>query len=169
MATVVRDARPDELDAARVVTRAAYAEYAQAMEPGSWQGLRQAIDAALADPGEAQWIVARDDAGEIVGSVLLYPAAANAYGDLSSASACPELRLLSVSPSARRSGVGRALVDECVRRARAMGAAALGLHTSRSMAVARGMYERLGFRRTPDTDIQPPGAELVEGYRLDFV
>jgi ribosomal protein S18 acetylase RimI-like enzyme len=57
-------------------------------------------------------------------------------------------------------------MDECVRRARAAGATELGLHTSRSMRVAMRMYERMGFVRAPEYDFQPPGAELVEAYRL---
>jgi ribosomal protein S18 acetylase RimI-like enzyme len=62
--------------------------------------------------------------------------------------------------------VARALVLECVRRARAAGETTLGLHTSQSMHAARRLYERLGFVRDPDHDFQPPGGELVEGYRL---
>ena len=62
--------------------------------------------------------------------------------------------------------IGGALVDECVRRARATGASVLGLHTSRSMRAAMRLYERMGFVRDPEHDFQPPGAELVEGYLL---
>jgi len=59
-------------------------------------------------------------------------------------------------------------MDECVRRARRAGATELGLHTSRSMRVAMRMYERMGFTRAPEHDFQPPGAELVEAYRLSL-
>jgi ribosomal protein S18 acetylase RimI-like enzyme len=62
--------------------------------------------------------------------------------------------------------VGEALVRACAERARAAGAAALGLHTSASMAAARRMYARLGFVRAPGADFRPGGAELVEAYRL---
>jgi ribosomal protein S18 acetylase RimI-like enzyme len=64
--------------------------------------------------------------------------------------------------------VGVALVRECVRRARRAGARELGLHTSASMRAAIHMYERMGFRRAPAFDFQPPGAELVTAYRLDL-
>ena len=57
-------------------------------------------------------------------------------------------------------------MHECVRRARSAGAHELGLHTSRSMRSAIRLYTRLGFTRAPERDFQPPGAELVEGYRL---
>ena len=85
---------------------------------------------------------------------------------LASAASWPEVRLVAVAPSARGRGVARALVDECVRRARASGASVLGLHTSRSMRAAMRLYERMGFVRDPEHDFHPPGAELVEGYLL---
>jgi ribosomal protein S18 acetylase RimI-like enzyme len=97
---------------------------------------------------------------------MLYPPRANAYGDLADTARWPELRLLAVAASARGHGVGKALVLECVRRARAAGPAELGLHTSGSMEVALGMYERMGFVRAPEHDFRPPGGELVTAYRL---
>jgi ribosomal protein S18 acetylase RimI-like enzyme len=78
----------------------------------------------------------------------------------------PELRLLAVAPMARGAGVGQALVDECVRRARASGHSELGLHTSESLRAAVRMYERMGFERAPEHDLRPEGAELVMAYRL---
>ena len=77
----------------------------------------------------------------------------------------PELRLLAVSQDARGKGVGSALVKECVRRARLMGATELGLHTSRSMRAAMRLYLSMGFERAPERDFLPPGGEVVEGYR----
>ena len=80
----------------------------------------------------------------------------------------PEVRLLAVAPTWRGSGAAQALMDACVRRAREMGATALGLHTSRSLAAAVRLYRRMGFVRAPERDFQPEGAEVVEGYRLDL-
>jgi GNAT superfamily N-acetyltransferase len=162
---VVRDARPNERDAVRDLTLRAYAEYATVMEPDSWAGLAAAVEVALVSSDPMQRIVADDD-GTLIGSVLLYPPAVRAYGDLAGAASNPELRLLAVAPEARGRGVGRALVDECIRRARRDGATALGLHTSRSMVTAVQLYRRMGFARAPELDFRPPGAELVEGYRL---
>jgi ribosomal protein S18 acetylase RimI-like enzyme len=162
----MREARAEDRDAVAALTLRAYGEYAHRMDADSWAGLDGAVRNALAS-GDArvERIVAERD-GEIVGSVMLYPPRANAYGDLADAASWPELRLLAVAPSARGHGVGRALVLECVRRARESGAAELGLHTSRTMEVALGMYERMGFVRAPEHDFQPPGAELVAAYRL---
>jgi GNAT superfamily N-acetyltransferase len=162
---VVRDALPSDRDAIRDLTLGAYAEYANVMAPDSWEGLAAAVRVALDSTDPMERIVADDD-GTLIGSVLLYPPSARAYGDLAGQLGTPELRLLAVAHEARGRGVGRALVEECIRRARRDGASALGLHTSRSMATAMQLYQRMGFERAPDLDFQPPGAELVEGYRL---
>lgn len=161
----IRDARDEDRAAVRELTLAAYAEYAEVMEPAAWAGLDGALRAALESDAAMDRIVA-EHGGRIVGSVMLFPPQVQAYGDLAQAARAPELRLLAVSAAARGLGVGRALVDECVARARAMGATELGLHTSQSMAAAVRLYRRLGFVRTPETDFRPGGAELVEGYRL---
>jgi len=162
---VVRDARRADRDAIRALTLSAYSEYAHVMEPDAWAGLSAAVKAALDSSDPMERIVADDD-GTLIGSVLLYPASARAYGDLASVANDPELRLLAVALDARGRGVGRALVDECVRRAREAGASALGLHTSKSMAAAIQLYQRMGFERAPELDFQPPGAEVVWGFRL---
>jgi GNAT superfamily N-acetyltransferase len=161
----LRDARDDEREAVRALTLRAYAEYASIMTPTSWAGLDAAVRAALASDEPVERIVAVHD-GALVGSVHLFPPAIAAYGALAGHAAWPELRLLAVAPEARGRGVARALVDECVRRARRSGAPALGLHTSESMGVAMRLYERMGFERAPEHDFQPEGAELVQGYRL---
>lgn len=162
----MRDAAAADRPAIAALTLEAYGEYAQKMDADSWAGLSGAVRDALArEDARVERIVAERD-GEIVGSVMLYPSQADAYGDLADAASWPELRLLAVAPSARGHGVGKALVLECVRRARAAGAAELGLHTSETMQVALRMYERMGFVRAPEHDFQPPGGELVTAYRL---
>jgi ribosomal protein S18 acetylase RimI-like enzyme len=161
----VRNARPDERAVIGALTERAYHEYATIMNPSAWIGLSQAVTTALASDGPAEWIVA-ERGGALVGSVMLYPAAEDAYHGLAKRASWPELRLLAVAPEARGLGIGRMLVDECVRRARRAGATALGLHTSESMRAAMHLYERLGFERAPEFDFQPDGAELVQAFRL---
>jgi predicted N-acetyltransferase YhbS len=162
---VIRDARGEDRDAVRELTLRAYGEYAEVMEPSAWAGLSEGVRNALASTAPADRIVAEHE-GKIVGSVMLFAPDANAYAGYVDPVRWPELRLLAVDPDARGLGVGRALVDECLRRARAQGATDLGLHTSRSMRAAIRLYQRLGFVRDPAHDFQPEGAELVEAYRL---
>lgn len=162
----IRNAESDDRGAIVTVTLAAYQEYA-ALMPAHWEAYRQNILAALADaPLDAQIVAAEE--GRIVGAVLLYPAggvmARPGGGSITLAS--PEVRLLAVAPGTRGRGVGAALMDECIRRARASGAAAVTLHTTNIMEAAVRLYGRLGFRRASELDIEPAPGVTVKGYRL---
>ena len=164
----IRDARADERAAIRSLTLAAYAAYATVMAPTAWQALEQALLTTLLADMTAERIVA-EQAGVLVGSVLLCPPTAQAYGGAVAQADWPEIRLLAVAPAARGQGLGQALMEECIRRARQAGATSIGLHTSDSLRVAVRMYERMGFVRNPAYDFQPDGAELVKAYRLSLV
>jgi len=163
----IRNARAADRAQVREVTLAAYGEYAAALPAPFWTAYRGNHLATLESDGPEDRIVAEQD-GVIVGSVLLYPPASGAYGSAAAAGELPEVRLLAVLPAARGRGVGLALMRECVRRARAAGAAALGLHTMDVMHAAVRMYERMGFKRVPEADFNPGGGVLVKGYRLDL-
>jgi DNA-binding MarR family transcriptional regulator/GNAT superfamily N-acetyltransferase len=83
---------------------------------------------------ERAWIAERD--GEVVGSVFI-------------ARASPEvaqLRLLYVDPSARGLGLGRRLVDECIRFSRAKGYKTLMLWTHDILVPAVRIYQAAGFK-----------------------
>jgi GNAT superfamily N-acetyltransferase len=164
----IRDARPEDHDAIREVTLAAYAEYA-ALMPHLWEGYRQNILATLGRPAPAAQLVAERD-GAIVGAVLLYPVAPAlpGAGAARARRAEPEVRLLAVAPAARGRGVGAALMGACLRRARAWGAPALTLHTTGMMQAAIRVYERLGFVRAPELDVEVAPGLTVSGYRHDF-
>jgi predicted N-acetyltransferase YhbS len=163
----IRDARPAERGEIRELTMAAYAQYAAVMAPSAWAGLERALRAALETEEVAERIVAERE-GRVVGCVMLFPPESRAYTGVGDGAGIPELRLLAVAEEARGEGIGEALVRECVRRARRMGATALGLHTSESMRAAIRMYGRMGFARDPEHDFHPPGAELVQAFRLEI-
>jgi ribosomal protein S18 acetylase RimI-like enzyme len=163
--TAVRDARESERPHVESVVRRAYSEYEIAMDPAAWEALERAVDAGLRASGAAECIVA-ERGGELIGCVFLYPPAADPYAGATAPARASEVRLLSVVPEARGAGVGRLLIHECIRRARARGERELGLHTSASMRAAVRLYETMGFERHPVGDFRPPGAELVEAYRL---
>jgi len=75
------------------------------------------------------------------------------------------IRLLAVTPEARGFGVGRALTEACIQRAVERGSAQVILHTTESMKIAWGMYQRMGFRRSVDLDFHQ-GNLAVYGFRL---
>ena len=161
---MIRDAEPGEREVVVELTRFAYAQFKSMMTPVTWRGLSNAIEAVLANSGSAEIIVATDR-DEIVGSVFLYPGGSSPYhGEPPLAE--PEFRLLSVRPGHRGHGVGRALVEECIRRSKMAGAKALGLHTSVSFRDAIALYRKMGFVRVPERDFRPADAEVVEAYWL---
>lgn len=78
-----------------------------------------------------------------------------------------EIQRLAVDAPARGEGVGRILVEDCVRRSRAVGADRVVLWTRPSMIAAQRLYTRLGFQRQPHRDqTDPRGQRLV--YSLDL-
>ena len=166
---LIRDANESDRQAIMDVTLAAYEEYAAVMPPFAWDGYRQSIIATLNEDEQAERIVAEQD-GAVVGSVLLYLAgsAFRQPDDAAVAPASPELRLLATPPALRGRGIGAALLEECIQRARRAGVDAITLHTSDMMQTAMQMYERRGFVRAPELDFHPVPEITIKGYRLSL-
>jgi ribosomal protein S18 acetylase RimI-like enzyme len=64
--------------------------------------------------------------------------------------AWPIIRMLVVDPAHRGAGAGRALTEECIRRARRDRSPVVALHTSPFMTVALSMYIKMGFELLRD-------------------
>lgn len=162
----IRDARDDELDAVARVMVAAYEEYIPPDATGELLAYREDIRDVRSRRAHATLIVAAERE-RILGAVTYYPDASR-EGHAGWPREWAALRLLAVHPDARGRGVGRSLTAECTRRARVGGSRAVGLHTTEFMAVARAMYERMGFVRLPDLDFWPSPGLHVMAYRLDL-
>lgn len=165
---IIRDAVNDELPFIREQRILSYEEHAQKIPPGHWLALKQAISSEADTQPDVDRIVAEID-GEIVGSVVLFPAKTDAYEGFLEELDHPEIRMLAVSPQARGRGVATALINECIQRSKAKGYSAIGLHTGQFMESAWKLYERLGFERLPQFDFEPADdGIIVKAYRLQF-
>jgi DNA-binding MarR family transcriptional regulator/GNAT superfamily N-acetyltransferase len=106
---------------------------------------------------EACWIAEID--GEPVGSIMLVDA-----GDR-----IAKLRLLLVEPRARGHGIGRRLVEECIRFARHAGYRRITLWTQSILIEARGIYQRCGFAKVAAKPHRDFGVDLVgEVWELEL-
>lgn len=150
----------------RQLLRIAYQQYETFIPSGAWQSYLEDILDVRSRLAEAELIVA-ELKSQLVGTVTLYsnvPYSSDAVWPKDWAG----IRLLAVDPRYRRRGIGRALIDEGVRRCREKGTAIIGLHTTEIMDVARRMYERMGFTRVPNFDLHPTPSVVVTAYRLDL-
>lgn len=129
-----------------------FREYAAWIGDDFWNNGFEEELAALPGYYEAL-LVARDDAGALMGSV--------AVRRLPDGTA--ELRRLYVRTPARGSGLGRMLAAAAVARARELGYAVLRLDTLPRMEAARRIYASLGFVPCdPYSDNPIPGVLFFE-------
>lgn len=80
------------------------------------------------------FFVAKDEEGNVLGYIATYQVRDEAF-----------VENICVTESARRQGVGRALVERAVENCEANGASFLSLEVRRSNTAAIGLYESFGF------------------------
>ena len=134
-------------------------------EEYGWDGTYEALAAEIVaqfiknyDPKcERCWIAEKD--GERVGAVFVAKASDETA----------KLRLLHVEPEARGLGIGKRLVDECVRFARQAGYQKMALWTQSILHAARHLYKQAGFRIVREEQHHSFGKDLTaETWELDL-
>ena len=163
---LLREARSDELDNTSLLIRDAYQQYENFLPREAWKFYVEDMMDVRRRLNESQLIVAELD-GQLAGTVTLYLNARHLSREWWP-NGWAGIRLLAVHPAYRGRGIGRALMEECIRRCHNQGIAAIGLHTTEMMDVARRMYERTGFVRVPEFDFYPRPGVVVMAYRLDL-
>jgi DNA-binding MarR family transcriptional regulator/GNAT superfamily N-acetyltransferase len=130
-----------------------------------WDGTYEALAAEIVaqfiknyDPSrERCWIAEKD--GERVGAVFV----AKASDEIA------KLRLLHVEREARGLGIGKRLVEECVRFARQAGYKKMTLWTQSILHAARHLYKEAGFQVVREEQHRSFGKDLTaETWELDL-
>jgi len=158
----IRLARPAEYAVAGTLTVEAY-RASGFMEADSPYALKLADGQTRAREAEL-WVAVEGDI--VLGTVTMAPpsspwAQVGGPRDL-------EFRMLAVSATARGRGVGEALTRAVLDRAAELGLTGVALSSSTEMAAAHRIYERLGFRRTPEKDWSPSAGTMLLTYRIDL-
>lgn len=91
---------------------------------------------------ESAILVAENAGGELVGFTQLYPTFCSVLADRTFV-----LYDLFVTPAARGTGAGRALMEAAESHARENGAARLMLQTARTNTIGQSLYESCGWKR----------------------
>jgi ribosomal protein S18 acetylase RimI-like enzyme len=160
----IRPVRPEEFAEAGRVTALAYEDYAVGRE-GWWEEYMGRIVDVSARAERTTVLVAVED-GAIVGTATIElddriePDRDPLPSDVA------EVRMLGVDPTARRSGLGRALMCASEDLARAAGRTHMILHTNEDMTAARRLYDRLGYRR--GEDVVTPSGHVILRYHKDL-
>lgn len=160
----IRRATEDDYAAIGRLSVAAYRADGQLTAGGSNYGKVLADVASRAEAGEL--LVATDASGQVLGSVLFVLPGSH-YAELSRPGEA-EFRMLAVDPAAQGRGVGQALVEACIDRARAHGASAIVICVRDFSKPAQRLYARLGFRRVPELDWEPLAGVRLLALRLDL-
>lgn len=172
----IRSLLGDELPAAPVILRSlrigdiGWMTHRQGVlynEQYGWNGEFEALIAGIyaqyfaapETPPKTLWVAERD--GKIVGSIFVMPS----EGLPGSA----QLRMLYVEPAARGLGIGKALIEQCVRFARDAGYERMRLWTHTIQESARRLYAGAGFEVVETGPHHSFGKDLVsEIWELRF-
>jgi predicted N-acetyltransferase YhbS len=169
----IRPAAPNEYETIADITVIAYVEEARrngdAVSVGYGSHFNSSYVPALRDvAGRARnaVVLVAVEEDSVLGAVTYVPGL-GPYAEFDDPDAAG-IRMLAVAPGAQGRGVGTALVDACLDRAKTEGRTRVVLHSTPWMATAGRMYPRLGFRRAPERDREPaPGVEL-QGYEFEL-
>jgi len=158
---LIRDARPEEYEEVGSLVADVYATIIPGLDDYA-HDLRDV--AGRIDAGVLVWVAEVE--GAIAGTVSYVPGL-GPYAEFEDPHGAG-IRMLAVLPVFQGHGVGMALVQACLDRARVDQRSAVYLDTTRWMETAQRMYARMGFERTPELDWEPlPGMTLFKYiYRL---
>jgi putative acetyltransferase len=141
MTVVIDTFRPEHAAAFDALNRAWLTAY-ELLEPADELHLTDPVGQILAPGGQIFLALEKD---VVVGTCAAIPHGPGAF----------EVAKLAVAPAARSRGLGRQLVEACLRYARHRGARHAVLVSNSRLGAALRLYERLGFRPAPMPSTMP--------------
>ena len=163
---VIRPAQEGEYDAVGALTVAGYDADGYLTYPdGTFDDAYAGWLADAASRARNSTLLVAVEGDDLVGTVTWCPYG-SADAQLAKAPHQGEFRTLSIAPEARGRGIGRALVEECLSRAKAAGLTEVLLFSLEDMAPAHRLYAGLGFGRRPELDWSPEPGVILWAFSL---
>ncbi len=165
----IRDARPDEFQEIGELMVKVYSQLEGFPKPNEQPNYYKMLAniGSLTENPVTRLLVAVAPEGKIEGGVV-YIGDMQYYGSGGTATQeknASGFRLLAVDTASRGNGIGKLLINECIRLAKAEQQEQLIIHSTKAMQTAWGMYERMGFKRSEDLDFMQ-GELPVFGFRM---
>ena len=165
----IRNAKPDEFEEIGKLMVQVYSQLegfpTELEQPNYYKMLANIGE--LTNKPETELLVAISSEEKIMGGVV-YFSDMQYYGSGGIATKeqnASGFRLLAVDPSTRGQGIGKFLINECLRKAKDRKHNQVIIHSTMAMQIAWKMYENLGFKRSEDLDFMQ-GELPVFGFRL---
>ncbi|PSL41331.1 acetyltransferase (GNAT) family protein [Planomicrobium soli] len=163
---LIRKVESTEYETVRQQRLTSYEQYKNRIPLKHWEVLQGTLS-KQSDKHPGVNLFVAEIGGQIAGSVVLFPSKAKAYEWDSETLEHPEIRMLAVDANYRGLGVGKALVQHCIKVSKELGENQIGLHTGSFMEGAKKLYENLGFKRMPLSDFEPlDDGIVVQAYQL---
>ncbi|MGC5020289.1 GNAT family N-acetyltransferase [Micromonospora sp. DT47] len=143
----LRHLDPRDFDAVSVMLRQVY--IGEGYTAAQYADVLTDVAARHAAPGTTILVAAGDD-GLIAGHVVVCTSA-SPLAQLAAADEA-EIRLLATAANMRGQGVGRALIQAAIEKARSGGSRRIVLATQTTMTAAQRLYASEGFHRIPAAD-----------------
>lgn len=151
MSLKYREANADDLEGLRQLGKISYAEFSDVLSPENWKTLSTILESEenVLNLIEISKIFICEIDSDIIGMIYFIPKGNPT--ELYESDWC-YIRFLGVDPKYRGFGIGKELVNSCLRYAKKSGEKTIALHTSEFMNPARIMYEKIGFEKIKEIE-----------------
>jgi GNAT superfamily N-acetyltransferase len=162
---VIREARPeDDFAIGELLVEAYVTQYAKKMPEVVYTDERKRALRDVANKRAVAKVFVAEVDGEVAGTVSLFPP--GAPGSEAWTPNTADLRHLATAVRYHGTGLARPLLDTAENLARQWGVDAVGLHVRRGVKGVAELYQRRGYVRTPEGDLDLLPLVYLEAFLL---